>query len=295
MSAIKTRGNLTCWGRPQLPHLSPGCPLEGVSQGESDVDLVGHAEPGVKDGGRAGLRGLWRPLPQAACQERSEESQAQHEPGVSTSHGQSAGLAKARAVPLGDHVQHTCRQAEPDAAHCQRCRRPHRAGHRKEGQAAQPGGEQEATTHPAGGFTDPTVRDWAARGPLDLVPDAKPARVSTTSLARVVPLVKQLQDAGQDRDLLRALIERLEEERVRSLSPSEEVADPDATGRLRTPLECRPLTAAGFRVGWTPLGRQAAGRLRSRRSLVRGRGRGTAPDPLALGSDRDGPLASDAH
>jgi hypothetical protein len=67
------------------------------------------------------------------------------------------------------------------------------------------------------GVSERTVRDWAKRGPLDLVPDAKPARVSTTSLARVVPLVKQLQAMGQDRDLLRALVERLEDERVRSL------------------------------------------------------------------------------
>jgi hypothetical protein len=67
------------------------------------------------------------------------------------------------------------------------------------------------------GLSERTVRDWAGRGPLDLVPGAKPARVSTTSLARVVPLVKQLQAMGQDRDLLRALIERLEDERVRSL------------------------------------------------------------------------------
>ncbi len=67
------------------------------------------------------------------------------------------------------------------------------------------------------GISERTVRDWAARGPLDLVPGAKPARVSTASLARVVPLVKQLQAMGQDRDLLRALLERLEDERVRSL------------------------------------------------------------------------------
>ena len=67
------------------------------------------------------------------------------------------------------------------------------------------------------GVSERTVRDWAARGPLDLVPNAKPVRVSTTSLARVVPLVKQLQTIGQDRDLMRTLVERLEDERVRSL------------------------------------------------------------------------------
>ncbi|MGH9010650.1 MAG: hypothetical protein ACRDYF_12500, partial [Acidimicrobiia bacterium] len=51
----------------------------------------------------------------------------------------------------------------------------------------------------------------------ELVPGAKPARVSTASLARVVPPVKELQAMGQDRDLLRALVERLEDDRVRSL------------------------------------------------------------------------------
>lgn len=55
------------------------------------------------------------------------------------------------------------------------------------------------------------------RGPPEPVSGAKPARVSTASLARVVPLVTQLREAGQDRDLLRALVDRLEDERVRSL------------------------------------------------------------------------------
>lgn len=67
------------------------------------------------------------------------------------------------------------------------------------------------------GLSERTVRDWMARGPLDSVPGAKPARVSTASLARVVPLVARLREIGQDRDLLRALIERLEDDRVRSL------------------------------------------------------------------------------
>jgi hypothetical protein len=67
------------------------------------------------------------------------------------------------------------------------------------------------------GLTERTVRDWMARGPLDPVPGTKPARVSTVALARVVPLVRELREAGQDRDLLRALVDSLEDERVRSL------------------------------------------------------------------------------
>jgi DNA-binding transcriptional MerR regulator len=67
------------------------------------------------------------------------------------------------------------------------------------------------------GLSERTVRDWMERGPLDPVPGAKPARVSTASLAHVVPLVARLREMGQDRDLLRALVERLEDDRVRSL------------------------------------------------------------------------------
>lgn len=67
------------------------------------------------------------------------------------------------------------------------------------------------------GLSERTVRDWMARGPLDPVPGAKPARVSTTSLARVVPLVHRLREIGEDRDLLRRIVEHLEDDRVRSL------------------------------------------------------------------------------
>lgn len=67
------------------------------------------------------------------------------------------------------------------------------------------------------GLSERTVRDWMARGPLDPVAGAKPTRVSTASLARVVPLVARLRQVGQDRDLLRSLVERLEDDRVRSL------------------------------------------------------------------------------
>jgi DNA-binding transcriptional MerR regulator len=67
------------------------------------------------------------------------------------------------------------------------------------------------------GLSERTVRDWMTRGPLDPVPGAKPARVSTASLARVVPAVIRLREIGRDRDLLRALVEQLEDDRVQSL------------------------------------------------------------------------------
>ena len=66
------------------------------------------------------------------------------------------------------------------------------------------------------GLSERTTRDWLAHGPLDPVPGAKPARVSTASLATVLPAVEQLRELGQDRELLRALVDRLEDERIRS-------------------------------------------------------------------------------
>jgi hypothetical protein len=67
------------------------------------------------------------------------------------------------------------------------------------------------------GLSERTARDWLARGPLDPVPGAKPARVSTVSLARVLPAVERFRELGQDRELLRALVDRLGDERVLSL------------------------------------------------------------------------------
>jgi DNA-binding transcriptional MerR regulator len=64
------------------------------------------------------------------------------------------------------------------------------------------------------GLSERTTRDWLAHGPLDPVPGAKPARVSTASLARVLPAIGTLRELGQDRELLRALVDRLEDERI---------------------------------------------------------------------------------
>lgn len=66
------------------------------------------------------------------------------------------------------------------------------------------------------GLSERTTRDWLERGPLDPVPGAKPARVSTASLASVLPAVEKLRELGQDRELLRALIDRLDAERILS-------------------------------------------------------------------------------
>jgi DNA-binding transcriptional MerR regulator len=66
------------------------------------------------------------------------------------------------------------------------------------------------------GLSERTTRDWLADGPLDPVSGAKPARVSTASLAVVLPAVEKLRELGQDRELLRALVDRLEDQRIRS-------------------------------------------------------------------------------
>lgn len=66
------------------------------------------------------------------------------------------------------------------------------------------------------GLSERTTRDWMVDGPLDPVPGMKPARVSTASLATVLPAVQKLRELGQDRELLRALIDRLEAERILS-------------------------------------------------------------------------------
>ena len=68
-----------------------------------------------------------------------------------------------------------------------------------------------------------TARDWLAWGPLDPVPGAKPARVSTSSLAKVLPAVERLRELGQDRELLRALVDRREDERGPVVASREEI------------------------------------------------------------------------
>lgn len=64
------------------------------------------------------------------------------------------------------------------------------------------------------GLSPQTVRAWLGAGVLDGVPDARPVKVSTGRLAEVVSLVERLRRAGRDRDLLTAVVDRLEDESV---------------------------------------------------------------------------------
>ncbi|MDA8283653.1 MAG: hypothetical protein M0Z42_10275 [Actinomycetota bacterium] len=64
------------------------------------------------------------------------------------------------------------------------------------------------------GLSPQSVRAWMSAGVLDAVPGSRPIKVSTGRLAEVASLIARLRRAGKDRDLLRAVVDRLEDERV---------------------------------------------------------------------------------
>ncbi len=63
------------------------------------------------------------------------------------------------------------------------------------------------------GLTPQTVRVWLGVGVLEVVSGSRPLKVSTGRLAEVVSLVERLR-VGRDRDLLSAVVDHLEDERV---------------------------------------------------------------------------------
>ena len=66
------------------------------------------------------------------------------------------------------------------------------------------------------GLSPQTVRAWLDAGVLDAMPGSRPVTISTGHLAEVVSLVERLRRAGRDRDLLTAVVDRFEDERVAS-------------------------------------------------------------------------------
>lgn len=78
-------------------------------------------------------------------------------------------------------------------------------------------------------LTVPTVRAWIVRGLLQEVSDAAPRRVTLASVLRVRRIVRELRELGQDRNLLEAIVARVEDRRMladRRLSRSlEEMRD----------------------------------------------------------------------
>ena len=67
------------------------------------------------------------------------------------------------------------------------------------------------------GLSAQSVRAWLDAGVLDAVPDSQPLQVSTPRLVLVVSLVHRLRRAGRDRDLLRVVVDHLEDDRIRTL------------------------------------------------------------------------------
>ena len=67
------------------------------------------------------------------------------------------------------------------------------------------------------GLSAQSVRAWLDAGVLDAVPDSQPLQVSIPRLVLVVSLVHRLRRAGLDRDLLRAVVDRLEDTRISTL------------------------------------------------------------------------------
>lgn len=75
-------------------------------------------------------------------------------------------------------------------------------------------GVSVATAARALGISGQSVRSWVEAGVLDVVPGSRPLQVSTKRVAEAASVLHRLRQAGQDRDLLRAVVDRLEDERV---------------------------------------------------------------------------------
>jgi hypothetical protein len=63
------------------------------------------------------------------------------------------------------------------------------------------------------GVSNPTVRDWVRAGILEDF-EGSPRRVGLESLARTRDIVRELRDAGRSRDLMAAVMSRLEWEEL---------------------------------------------------------------------------------
>jgi DNA-binding transcriptional MerR regulator len=78
----------------------------------------------------------------------------------------------------------------------------------------------------------PTIRIWIDRGLLDDVDDSSPRRVTLKSVLEVRPLVRELRTLGRDRNLLEAVLTRLEDERTLSDRDLLRSLDDMRTGKL---------------------------------------------------------------
>jgi DNA-binding transcriptional MerR regulator len=78
----------------------------------------------------------------------------------------------------------------------------------------------------------PTIRAWTDRGLLDEIPDTSPRRVSLGSVLEVRPVVRELRDLGRDRNLLEAVLARVEDDQVLSDHRVRRSLDEMARGEL---------------------------------------------------------------
>lgn len=62
----------------------------------------------------------------------------------------------------------------------------------------------------------PTIRTWIDRGLLEEVSGSSPRRVTLRSVLEVRPLVRELRALGRNRNLLEAVLARIEDERALS-------------------------------------------------------------------------------
>ena len=66
------------------------------------------------------------------------------------------------------------------------------------------------------GLSVPTIRAWIDHGLLDEVRRVSPRRVTLASVLEVRPIVRELRALGRDRNLLEAVLARVEDERALS-------------------------------------------------------------------------------
>jgi len=65
------------------------------------------------------------------------------------------------------------------------------------------------------GVSDRTIADWCRRGVLEEQPDSSPRRVTLVSVLRAKAAVDELRRAGRDRDLIGAVLNKLELDELR--------------------------------------------------------------------------------
>lgn len=78
----------------------------------------------------------------------------------------------------------------------------------------------------------PTIRAWIDRGLLEEVGGSSPRRVTLQSVLEVRPLVRELRALGRDRNLLEAVLARVEDERALSDRKLRRSLDEMRSGKL---------------------------------------------------------------